>query len=110
MLDECGTDPTIKALLLHGIEEWLNLESKTVEIEPPHDHPHYDALNNSAQHQNQNQIGWDQLLRGRLAKVWGDAYVLWLYYYPTSKPVKCLDPTQWTTNIIKWTWDLVLRP
>jgi hypothetical protein len=105
-LDACGTDPTLRTLLSYGIGEWQDTATREVEMEPPAEHPFADELRQAISEQ--NLIGWDQILRGRLAHSWGTCYISWLAHVPSSRPIKKLSHTAWTTLIIKWAWDLVL--
>ncbi len=105
-LNSCGTDPTIRTLLTYGIGEWLDQHTKHVDMEPPEEHPfRYELLTAIAA---QNEIGWDQIFRGRLAHAWGTCYISWLAYAPQTPDTKKLNQTSWTSLIIKWSWDLFL--
>jgi hypothetical protein len=105
-LQTCGTDPTVRNLLTYGIGEWLEQNTRHVEMAPPAEHPfRYELIEAIAA---QNAIGWDQIFRGRLAHAWGTCYVSWLAYAPQTPDIKKLNHTSWTSLIIKWSWDLFL--
>jgi hypothetical protein len=104
-LRDCGTDPAIRSLLLQGISGWFATGDPVQPLQPPDTHPFYHHLLDAIAQQ--NAIGWDQILRGRLSSTWGLCYTSWAAYSPSPDTDRPLDSCAWTSRIIKWSWDLV---
>jgi hypothetical protein len=105
MLKKSKTDKALRLLLTYGVETWLGGEEPD-DIDPPDDHPFAAQLREASREQ--TALGWNQILRGRISKAWGDCYVSWvvLTAKPGTKPSH--DPLKWTTKIAKWGLQLAL--
>jgi hypothetical protein len=99
-LSACATDPTISDLLLEGCHAWFSHGKTTIDTRAPDDHPFREVLDLAIEEQ--NSIGWNQILRGRLSLAWGFCYKKWQSLHPPTEKSARLDSGTWTTRIIKW--------
>jgi ribonuclease HI len=115
LLESKGTDPAITNLLTTGCRNWLDTGATTLDLQAPPTHPFPEILNIAISQQ--NEIGWNHFLRGRLSIAWGFCFMKWQKQPKPSttrtadaptRPIKHLDPDSWTTHIIKWAFDTVL--
>jgi len=107
ILQKYSTDPTLRTLLVQGVYGWIFQNDKTLDVDPPHDHPYYDQLRQAIL--DQNAVGWDQILRGRLATSWGTCYTSWNAEFATTHTGKQLPAVQWLTKIAVWGHSTVLK-
>eukprot|EP00957_Ditylum_brightwellii_P166218 12653742-Ditylum_brightwellii.AAC.1 len=53
--------------------------------------------------ESQHELGWNNFMKGRIAKEWCEAQALYCRFFP--KP-KVFDERQWTTKLIKAIWTI----
>jgi hypothetical protein len=98
--------PTIMATLLtDSMEHWIHRRRIAI---PEWPLPHEPIMQDLTRAFNeQRNIGWDQFLRGRLAKSWADAIHT---YYQLKRPGTAFTPDQWMRKTITalWTFSLTL--
>jgi len=82
------SDPTLKTILLEGLNKFLTQQTEVHETEYP---TQYHPLI-----QEQNALGWDQLYRGRWSNQWSKMHTLYAENRPNWKSHEA-DGKQWVT-------------
>ena len=89
-LSRLETPPDLSHALIYGIEKWIDQEAERLNpssIEWPPSTYTYDPIAHrpiADAFQMQTEIGWNELLRGRLCKLWGN--IIQSHYYSTAAP------------------------
>jgi hypothetical protein len=98
-----GTNTTTMKVLVAYIKAWLmNDEPPCLsEIAPDASKYLIEAVND------QNKLGCDQWLRGRISIKWGELYNEDILR--ATKPIKYASASRWGTSVIAETWKLVLE-
>ena len=108
-LSKMETPPDLSHALLYGIEKWIDQErdrNNPTPIDwPPgtytYDHTKHKPIADAFHMQ--SQIGWDELMRGRICKGWGD--VIQQHYQRTKAP-KAQNRDTWEHNTIDKIWEI----
>jgi hypothetical protein len=104
-LTKVHTDPVLQTLFCAALSDWLWSEQTTFDVAPPADHPFAALLSQAIT--DQNRIGWDQIVRGRLATAWGDCYISWCAYAYPEKPTA--TAASWLNKVAAWGLNLFLQ-
>jgi hypothetical protein len=107
ILTKSHTDTALQLLFIHGIESWMCDGNDMLEVDPPHEHPFSAQLQVAIQEQ--NVIGWNQILRGRISQSWGLCFISCQAAQPSPPHQKDSTATQWTTRIATWGIELALE-
>jgi hypothetical protein len=107
-LSDFETPPDMKIALLYGIEQWLKMEdfgAQQVIEWPPTAYTYDQTAHKDIQSafENQNEIGWDELIRGRMSKQWGR--IMEKHFRRTQAP-KRHNRIAWEQTIVKCMWRL----
>ena len=105
VLDTLKTAPYIKHKFLYGISQWQHQGQDSAW---PSDIPAIDDTIGRATHLayfEQEQLGWEQALRGRLSKKWGEAQHS---YYNERYETSHMTGEAWTTKVITALWEYAL--
>jgi hypothetical protein len=105
VLDTLKTAPYIKHKLLYGIFQWQHAGHDSAwPSEIPAIHDTIGRATHIAYFE-QEQLGWEQALRGRLSKKWGEAQNA---YYTERYETSHMTGDAWTTKVITALWDYSL--
>lgn len=102
VLTSLNTAPYIQHKLEYGILQWQQRgQDSAWPILPPPYHDTIGRLTHIAYFE-QEQLGWEQALRGRLSKKWGEAQD---QYYKDRFPNNLHTGSTWTTKVISALWE-----
>ena len=102
VLTSLHTAPYIQSKLEFGLTSW---QQQGKDSAWPSDIPPYGDTIGRITHMaffEQEQLGWEQALRGRLSKKWGEAQD---QYYKDRYPDQLQTGDTWTTRVITALWD-----
>jgi len=111
-LSDLMTPPDVSHALMYGIETWIAQEQHIGQNPPTIQWPptNYTYDITCTEHRNiaeafqmQTQIGWDELMRGRICKKWGN--IIQHHFHTTSAP-KQLNRDTWEYTIIENIWSI----
>ena len=99
-LDELGTEKDLKETMCAGIQGWMNNNE--------YQHPTRRYRGNQKRLlqiaiRNQNQIGWGQVFRGRLAS----EFQIYASQQKHGRPTNKYVSQEWSIRLIQWLWDQV---
>jgi hypothetical protein len=98
-----GTPKVITHAIIHGITQWTVRQDEQL---APQRSPTFGSIRpvdvaiSQAYQEQTNNLGWDNLLRGRLSKLWSKAYASYQVSVISNSPA-----SHWTTKIILKLWD-----
>lgn len=102
VLTSLNTAPYIQHKLEYGILQWQQRgQDSAWPILPPPYHDTIGRLTHIAYFE-QEQLGWEQALRGRLSRKWGKAQD---QYYKDRFPNNLHTGSTWTTKVISALWE-----
>jgi ribonuclease HI len=91
------TDPMLQRILLHGLRRWHQDPNGTLPLpSPQHPWAPYRQLIDE-----QNQIGWEHIWKGRWSKQWATFQEL---HYRRNQATSTFTGQFWTTKLIKLMW------
>jgi hypothetical protein len=100
-LSRLHTPDVMNKLLCDSVDSWLARRPVTLPIWNGPNEPIHGALRRAFRAQ--EKIGWDQFLRGRIAKDWKRPITM---YYKIRQPGESYTPDQWMRTVIKELWIL----
>ena len=96
-MEKQNTSPELRIIIAKGLVHWMEYGTN-IEIWELEDTPYKEELEHAIQAQ--NFIGWDNMLKGRLAHHWGDIQMK--YYEENHDEVPShLSATTWASELIR---------
>ena len=103
------TPPDITHAIMYGIEKWIeqerNRRNPTPILWPPTNY-RYDPVKHrhiADAFESQCNIGWDEMIRGRISTKWGD---IMQKHYHTTKAPRALNRETWENMMISNLWTI----